>query len=127
MLLAKGYIEPSTLPYGAPLIFVEKANNQGLRMVLDNRALNKLTVKRCYPMPNITDLFDQLQGAKLFSSLDLQQGYNQIRIDSEDIPKTAFIAPGISQFQFKVLCFGLTNTPATFQSVMNGIFADQIG
>lgn len=126
-LLAKGYIEPSTSPYGAPVIFVEKANNQGLRMVLDYRALNKLTVKRRYPMPNITDLFDQLQGAKLFSSLDLQQGYNQIRIDPEDIPKTAFIAPGLGQFQFKVLCFGLTNAPATFQSVMNGIFADHIG
>ena len=126
-LLKKGYIEPSTSPYGAPVIFVEKANGQGLRMVLDYRSLNKLTIKRRYPMPNITDLFDQLQGAQLFSSLDLQQGYNQIRISAEDVDKTAFIAPGMGQFQFKVLCFGLTNAPATFQAVMNRIFADHIG
>ena len=126
-LLSKGYIEPSTSPYGAPVIFVEKANGQGLRMVLDYRALNKITIKRRYPMPNITDLFDQLQGARVFSSLDLQQGYNQIRISTEDVEKTAFIAPGMGQYQFKVLCFGLTNAPATFQAVMNRVFAEHIG
>ena len=78
-------------------------------------------------MPNITEIFDTLQGARVFSSLDLQQGYYQIRISQEDVAKTAFIAPGLGQYQFRVLCFGLTNAPATFQSVMNGIFAKHIG
>ena len=78
-------------------------------------------------MPNITEIFDTLQGARVFSSLDLQQGYYQIRISPEDVAKTAFIAPGMGQYQFRVLCFGLTNAPATFQSVMNGIFAKYIG
>nr|AAO73551.1 reverse-transcriptase [Chlamydomonas reinhardtii] len=125
-LLAKGMIQPSTSPYGAPVIFVEKADGS-LRMVLDYRALNKITRKRRYPMPNITELFDQLAGAKVFSSLDLQQGYNQIRIHPDDVPKTGFIAPGMGQFEYKVLCFGLTNAPATFQSVMNNMFGPHIG
>jgi hypothetical protein len=119
-LLAKGYIEPSRSPFGAPVVFVAKADGT-LRMCLDYRALNKITVKRRYPMPNITDLFDQRQGARVFSSLDLQQGYYQIRITPEDVEKTAFFTP-LGQFHFKVLCFGLTNAPATFQSVMNGVF-----
>jgi Reverse transcriptase (RNA-dependent DNA polymerase)/RNase H-like domain found in reverse transcriptase len=94
-------------------------------MVLDYRALNKITIKRRYPMPNIQELFDKLQGAKIFSSLDLQSGYYQIKITEEDRPKTAFLTP-VGQFQFKVLCCGLTNAPATFQSVMNQIFKKQI-
>ena len=73
-LLANGYIEPSNSPYGAPVLFVQKASGE-LRMCLDYRALNKITVKRRYPMPNITESFDTLQGAQVFSSLDLQQGY----------------------------------------------------
>lgn len=125
-LLAKGFIEPSTSPYGAPVIFVQKADGS-LRMVLDYRALNKITVKRRFPMPNIVDLFDQLEGAKVFSSLDLQQGYNQVLISNEDRPKTAFIAPGLGQYQFKVLCFGLTNAPATFQAMMHKIFGECMG
>jgi hypothetical protein len=124
-LLAKGYIEPSRSPFGAPVIFVAKADGT-LRMCLDYRALNKITVKRRYPMPNITDLFDQLQGARVFSSLDLQQGYYQIRITPEDVEKTALLTP-LGQFHFKVLCFGLTNVPATFQSVMNGVFGRYLG
>ena len=125
-LLAKGFIQPSQSPYGAPVIFVEKADGS-LRMVFDYRALNKITLKRRYPMPNITDLFDKLAGAKVFSSLDLQQGYNQIRIHPADVEKTAFIAPGMGQFEWKVLCFGLTNAPATFQQVMNNMFGSRIG
>ena len=125
-LLAKGFIQPSKSPYGAPVIFVKKADGS-LRMAFDYRALNKITVKRRYPMPNITDLFDKLAGATLFSSLDLQQGYNQIRIAPEDVEKTAFIAPGMGQFEWKVLCFGLTNAPATFQQVMNNTFGARIG
>ena len=110
--LAKGWIEPSTSPYGSPILFVSKKDG-GLRMCIDFRALNKITIKNRYPIPRIEDLFDQLQGARYFTSLDLAQGYHQIRIPEEDVPKTAFRTP-LGHYQFKVLCFGLTNAPATF-------------
>ncbi|KAJ9531304.1 hypothetical protein QJQ45_006755 [Haematococcus lacustris] len=119
-LQARGLIEPSGSPYGAPVLFVEKKDGS-LRMCIDYRALNKLTVKDRYPLPRIDDLFDKLAGKKVFSSLDLQSGYHQIRITEADRPKTAFLTP-MGQFQFKVLCFGLTNAPATFQRVMNNVF-----
>ncbi|KAJ9529863.1 hypothetical protein QJQ45_022262 [Haematococcus lacustris] len=119
-LQARGLIEPSSSPYGAPVLFVEKKDGS-LRMCIDYRALNKLTVKDRYPLPRIDDLFDKLAGKKVFSSLDLQSGYHQIRITEADRPKTAFLTP-MGQFQFKVLCFGLTNAPATFQRAMNNVF-----
>ncbi|WP_366144398.1 reverse transcriptase domain-containing protein, partial [Giesbergeria sp.] len=124
-LLAKGLIEPSNSPYGAPVLFVQKKDGS-LRMCIDYRALNKVTVKDRYPLPNIQDLIDQLHGKKVFSSLDLQSGYHQIHIADDDVQKTAFLTP-MGQYQFKVLCFGLTNAPATFQRVMNSIFAPYIG
>ncbi len=120
-LLKQELIEPSSSPYGAPVIFVKKADGS-LRMCLDYRALNKITVKRQYPMPHIQELFDRLQGARVFSSLDLQQGYHQIQIPKEDVPKTAFMTP-FGQYAYKVLCFGLTNAPSTFQEAMNRVFA----
>ncbi|KAJ9528289.1 hypothetical protein QJQ45_014272 [Haematococcus lacustris] len=119
-LLAKGLIEPSSSPYGAPTLFVQKKDGS-LRMCIDYRALNKLTVRDRYPLPRIDDLFDKLAGKRVFSSLDLQSGYHQIRITEEDVPKTDFLTP-MGQFQFKVLCFGLTNAPATFQRMMNNVF-----
>ncbi|KAJ9519127.1 hypothetical protein QJQ45_007681 [Haematococcus lacustris] len=119
-LLAKGLIEPSSSPYGAPILFVQKKDGS-LRMCIDYRALNKLTVRDRYPLLRIDDLFDKLAGKRVFSSLDLQSGYHQIRITEEDVPKTAFLTP-MGQFQFKVLCFGLTNAPATFQRMMNNVF-----
>ncbi|KAJ9506472.1 hypothetical protein QJQ45_019457 [Haematococcus lacustris] len=119
-LLAKGLIEPSSSPYGAPILFVQKKDGS-LRMCIDYRALNKFTVRDRYPLPRIDDLFDKLAGKRMFSSLDLQSGYHQIRITEEDVPKTAFLTP-MGQFQFKVLCFGLTNAPATFQRMMNNVF-----
>ncbi len=121
----KGWIEPSSSPYGSPILFVKKKDG-GLRMVIDYRALNKLTIKNRYPLPRIDDLFDQLAGSRVFSSLDLAQGYHQIRISKEDVPKTAFRVP-FGHYQFKVLSFGLTNAPATFQGVMNRIFQQYLG
>lgn len=124
-LLAKGWIEPSGSPYGAPILFVTKKDGS-LRMCIDYRQLNKLTLRDRYPLPRIDDLLDQLSKATVFSSLDLQSGYHQIRINDADVEKTAFLTPH-GQFQFRVLCFGLTNAPATFQRVMNKIFAPFLG
>jgi len=115
--ISKGIIEPSCSPHGAPVLFVGKKDGS-LRMCIDYRALNKITVRDRYPLPRIDDLLDKLHGCSVFSSLDLQAGYHQIRISDEDKPKTAFVTP-FGQYQFKVLCFGLTNAPATFQRVMN--------
>ncbi|KAJ9514950.1 hypothetical protein QJQ45_002759 [Haematococcus lacustris] len=123
-LLAKGLIEPSSSPYVAPVLFVQKKSGE-LRMCIDYRQLNKITIRDQYPLPRIDDLFDQLSGKTVFSSLDLQAGYHQIRIPAEDVPKTAFRTP-MGHYQFKVLCFGLTNAPATFQRVMNEAFAEVI-
>ncbi|KAJ9532240.1 hypothetical protein QJQ45_003965 [Haematococcus lacustris] len=123
-LLAKGLIEPSSSPYAAPVLFVQKKSGE-LRMCIDYRQLNKITIRDQYPLPRIDDLFDQLAGKTVFSSLDLQAGYHQIRIPAEDVPKTAFRTP-MGHYQFKVLCFGLTNAPATFQRVMNEAFAEVI-
>ncbi|KAJ9513279.1 hypothetical protein QJQ45_001317 [Haematococcus lacustris] len=123
-LLEKGWIEPSASPWGAPVLFVQKKDGS-LRMCIDYRALNKRTVRDRYPLPRIDDLLDQVRGKKVFSSLDLQSGYHQIRITPEDVPKTAFLTP-MGQFQYKVLCFGLCNAPATFQKTMNRIFEPMI-
>ena len=123
--LAKGWIEPSSSPYGAPILFVNKKDG-GLRMCVDYRALNKITIKNRYPLPRIDDLFDTLRGAKIFSSLDLAQGYHQLRVSEEDVPKTAFRTP-FGHYQFRVLSFGLTNAPATFQQAMNDVFRSFLG
>ena len=124
-LLAKGYIEPSQSPFGAPILFVTKKDGS-LRMVMDWRALNKVTIKNRYPLPRIDDLLDQLSGATVFSGLDLLSGYWQLRITQEDVPKTAFRTP-LGHFQWKVLSFGLTNAPATFQAGMNRMLAPYLG
>jgi hypothetical protein len=100
-LLIKGHIEPSTSPYGAPVLFVKKKDGT-LRMCIDYRALNKLTIKNKYPLPRIDDLLDKLNGSTCFSSLDLKSGYYQIQIRDEDKPKTAFRTP-FGHYQFKVL------------------------
>ena len=123
--LAKGHVEPSSSPFGAPVLFVQKKDG-GLRMCVDYRALNKVTIANRYPLPRIDEMLDQLHGARYFSSLDLQAGYHQIRIAPEDVEKTAFRTP-YGLYQFKVLSFGLTNAPATFQRVMNDIFRQELG
>jgi hypothetical protein len=116
-----GILEPSKSPYSAPVLFVPKPNGRGLRLCVDYRALNAITVKNRYPIPRIDDLLDAVSGAKFFTSLDLTSGYHQVLISEEDRPKTAFRTP-MGHFQFKVLIEGLTSAPATFQSVMNSVF-----
>ena len=118
-LLHQGLIEPSKSPFGAPVFFVKKADGS-LRMVCDWRQLNKITIKNKACLPNIDDLFDCVQGSKYFSKLDLLSGYHQVRIREQDVPKTA-INTAFGHYQFRVMGFGLTNAPATFQTLMNEI------
>ncbi|GKB98518.1 putative reverse transcriptase domain-containing protein, partial [Tanacetum coccineum] len=88
-LVYRGFIQPSTSPWGAPVLFVKKKDGP-FRMCIDYRELNKLTVKNRYPSPRIDDLFDQLQGLSVYSKIDLRSGYHQLRVRDKDIPKTAF-------------------------------------
>nr|ABA98765.1 retrotransposon protein, putative, Ty3-gypsy subclass [Oryza sativa Japonica Group] len=120
--LQKGYIRPSTSPWGAPVIFVEK-KDKTKRMSVDYCALNEVTIKNKYPLPRIDDLFDLLKGAKVFSKIDLRSGYHQLRIREEDIPKTAFTTR-CGLFECTVMSFGLTNAPAFFMNLMNKVFME---
>jgi transposase InsO family protein len=118
-LLEKKLIRPSASPWGSPVLFVRKKEGT-LRMCIDFRALNNVTVKNRYPLPRIDECFDHLSEAKVFSKLDLKSGYWQIRISEKDIPKTAFNTR-YGQYEFIVMPFGLCNAPATFQAMMNEI------
>ncbi|KAL4030283.1 hypothetical protein IC575_008519 [Cucumis melo] len=121
-LLDKGFIRPSVSPWGTPVLFVKKKDGS-MRLCIDYRELNKVTVKNRYPLPRIDDLFDQLQGATVFSKIDLRSGYHQLRIKDGDVPKTAFRSR-YGHYEFIVMSFGLTNAPAVFMDLMNRVFRE---
>jgi hypothetical protein len=123
-LLEKGFIRPSSSPWVCPAIFVKK-KDQTLRMCVDYRPLNEVTIKNKYPLPRIDILFDQLTGARVFSKIDLRSGYHQIRIRPEDIPKTTFTTR-YGLFEYLVMSFGLTNAPAHFTYLMNSVFMPEL-
>ncbi|GKA46979.1 putative reverse transcriptase domain-containing protein [Tanacetum coccineum] len=115
----KGFIRPSSSPWGAPVLFFKKKDGSFL-MCINYRELSKLTVKNRYPLPRIDDLFDQLQGSSVYSKIDLRSGYHTLRVREEDIPKTAF-RTRYGHYEFQVMPFGLTNTSAVFIDLMNQV------
>jgi hypothetical protein len=120
--LRHGIIQKSTSPFGAPVLFVKKKTGE-MRMCIDYIALNKVTVANRYPLPRIDDLLDKMQGATVFSTLDLLSAYHQIRLTDEDIPKTAFRTP-TGLYECKVMPFGLTNATSVFMAAMNDILSE---
>jgi Reverse transcriptase (RNA-dependent DNA polymerase)/Aspartyl protease len=123
-LLRDGFIRPSTSPWGSPMFLVDKQDG-GKRMVIDYRALNAQTIRNRYPLPRVDELFDKLEGATYFSKIDLRTGYWQIRVDEEDVTKTAFTSRH-GHYEWLVLPMGLTNAPAEFMALMENTFRAEL-
>jgi hypothetical protein len=123
-LLDKGYIHPSTSPWGCPALFMKK-KDQSLSLCIDYQPWNVVTVKNKYLLPRINILFDQLVGARVFSKVDLHSGYHQIKICLEDVHKTAF-STRYGMYEYLVMSFGLTNAPAHFMYLMNYVFMPEL-
>jgi hypothetical protein len=123
-LLDKGYIHPCSSPWGYPALFVKK-KDQSLRLWVNYRPLNGVTIKNKYPLPHIDILFDQLAGAKVFSKVDHCLGYHQIKIYLEDVPKTVF-STRYGLYEYLVMSFGLTNALAHFMYLMNSVFMPEL-
>jgi hypothetical protein len=119
-LLDKGYIHPTSSPWGCPALFVKK-EDQSLSLCVDYRALNAVTIKNKYPSPHINILFYQLAGAKV----NLHSGYHQIKIHSEDVPNTTF-STRYGLYEYLAISFGLTNAPAHFMYLMNYVFLPEL-
>ncbi|GJP67056.1 hypothetical protein CLOP_g23928, partial [Closterium sp. NIES-67] len=119
-LLEKGFVCPSTSPFAAPILFTPKKDG-GLRMCIDYRALNWVTIKSRYPIPRADELIDQLRGAKFLSKIDLRGGYHQFCVNEADYYKTAF-RTRYRSYEYTVMPFGLTNAPSTFQLTINEVF-----
>ena len=119
-LLSKGLIRPSISLWGALVLFVKKKDGI-LRLCIDYRKLSKVTIRNQYPLPRIDELFDQLQGSRVHSKIDLRSGYHQLRVQESDVPKTTF-RTRYGHYEFLVMPFGLTNAPAAFMDLMNWVF-----
>jgi hypothetical protein len=118
--LDKGYIHPSSSLWGCPALFVKK-KDEAIRLCVDYRSVNVVTIKNKYPLPHINILFDQLAGAQVFSKIDLRSGYHQIKILVKDIPKMT-LSTRYDLYEYLVMLFGLTNTPAQFMYLINSVF-----
>jgi len=118
-MLDKGYIRPSVTPWGAPILFVKKKDGT-LRLCIEYRKLNKVTIKNRYPLSRIGDFFNQLKGAAVFSNIDMRSGYHQVHIKEEDIYKSNF-QTRYGNYEFVVVPLGLNNAPATFMCLMNSL------
>ena len=123
-LLDKGLIQPSLSPWGCPALIVNK-KDKSLRMCVDYRPLNDVTIKNKYPLPRIDILFDQLAKVKVFSKIDLRSGYHHIKIRPEDISKTTF-STRYDLYEYLVMSFGLTNAPTYFMYLMNLVFMPEL-
>jgi hypothetical protein len=120
--LRKGFIRESSSLWGALVLFVEK-KDMSQHLVMDYRSLNEVTIKNKYPLPRINDLFDQLEGASVFSKIDLRSGYFQLKIREYDIPKIVFVTR-YGSYEYMVMSFGLTNAPLYFMNMMNKVFME---
>ena len=120
-----GKIRRSTSSAGAPILFVPKPHSWGLRLCVDYRGINRVTIPNRYPLPLMQELQDRIQGAQFFTKIDLKNGYHLVRMKEGEEWKTAF-RTRYGLYEFLVMPFGLTNTPATFQDMINHIFRDML-